>query len=128
MKKVKIIPGMICSIDPNNTLSQDQSGINHVEIIKRIKYRPFGNSLWKIRILDEFDDSSIGSCVEKYLYPDNMCLIRFPIDMPVINGNDISILTDVIKILHNMAYPKEKVDRLKALREKLNLYKQMREV
>lgn len=125
--RFKPTPGMICSVDPSNILKQDTTGITIVSIVKRRKYKPFGNSLWEVRNLDPDNSVDTFVCQEKLLAPTNMCVNRVPTDIPLITQSDIAILETAITGLSNI-YNTQTLNKIRALKEKLEFYKSMREV
>ena len=120
MARMKYVPGAICSVDPENYHNQDVRGVHLVCLKNKVKRRLFGNTLWKVEVLD--GDTAEGKTTyiqERYLYPDNMVIIRNPI-MPPITSNDIELL--------NSLYKETKNKKVKALAGKLEFYKKLREV
>ena len=128
---MKFKADMICSIDPQNKLKQDIGGVYAVRLIKKVKKRPFGNSIW---LCEEVTDACPVKNVkikENLLAPSNMCLLRFNIDSPVINSIDISSLSKIIQFIDNkdlMTSMNKDLDNVKALLEKLKFYESMRNV
>lgn len=150
-------PGKICTFDPLNAYKQADSGILHVRLVERVKYKLFGKSLWKVcPYLDVNDDNSFV-CPEYLLYPEGMAVIRYPADTPTFNEIDLRALDIIMnqfekdymsneQILEvgymsssrsayntasNYTLPrmtKKELDRLKALREKIDLSIKMKEV
>lgn len=132
--KLKIIPGMCCSVDPKNELKAKETGVTHVIAVRRIKKKPFRNSIWQVRDFDAADNAPMMEIEEFRLWPENMSLIRYPDDMPTVNGADLEALEKAIKffdehksILHLIG-EKEDCKRLKALHAKLKYYYEMRDV
>lgn len=125
--KFKPMPGMVCTVDPDNRLRQDSTDVQIVSVIRRRKYKPFGNSLWEVRNLDSDNSVDVFICQEKLLFPTNMVINRLPVDLPIITQNDIAILETAITGLCNI-YNKQTLDKIRALKEKLEFYKSMREV
>ena len=134
MSKFKPIVGMICSIDPKNKLKQDMMEPKIVCLVKRVKYRPFGFSIWDVQEVGEEVYQKPIRCTERLLYPSNMYIARTAIDTPQITMKDIQTLDSVINALSVLLYTpagKKVPDVVKdvcALKEKLLLYKSMREV
>ena len=119
MAKMKYIPGLICSVDAKNHFNQDVRGVHLVCLKHKLKRRPFGNTLWKVEVLD--GDIANGSDVyisEKFLYPDSMVIIRNPI-LPPFTSKDIDLL--------NSLYKESENKQIKALIDKINFYKSLRE-
>lgn len=133
----KICPGMVCSLDPYNTLKQRETEISHVVIIKRHKYRPFGNSSWEVMNADSpiTNDSSESFYVNEHLLkPENVTCLRIPADIPDFNDLDLDALKYAYKIMSGefLAMPtdehRKKVDRIKAIYEKIKFCKELRDV
>lgn len=131
---LRVVPGMCCAINPKNELAQKENDITHVVVIRRVKKKPFRNSIWQVRDFDSADNAPTMEIPEWRLWPENMSLIRYPDDMPTINGADIEALEKAIEffeshksILH-LINEKEDCKRLKALRAKLKYYYEMRDV
>lgn len=128
---LKIIPGMCCSIDPKNELKEKETSITHVVVIKRVKKRPFRNSIWQVRDIDVTDTTSTMELPEWRLWPENMTIIRYPDDMPSINAMDIGVIDRIIQLSNNspgIFLNNNEIKRLKALHTKLKYYHEMRDV
>lgn len=132
--KLKIIPGMCCSVDPKNELKAKETGVTHVIAVRRIKKKPFRNSIWQVRDFDAADNAPMMEIEEFRLWPENMSLIRYPDDMPAINGADMEAFDKLLKFIDEL--PKicegligeKECRRLKALHAKLKYYYEMRDV
>lgn len=128
---MKFKPDMICSVDPQNMLKQDIGGIYAVRLMKKIKKRPFGNSVWLCEDVTSASPVNNVRIKEKLLAPSNMSLLRFDINAPVINKKDISSLSKMIRLVDNhclMDAMPEDLNNVKALFEKLKFYESMRNV
>lgn len=137
-------PGKICTFDPLNVFKQSDSGVLHVRLIKRIKFRLFGKSIWKVCPYLDINDNESFNCPEFLLYPEGMAVVRYPADSPTFNEHDLQTLEIIIKNF-DRAYngssspnndlsnyvrsvtPKD-IDRLKAITEKIALSIKMKEV
>ena len=135
MKKFNIMPGTICSFDPKNIINQSALGTITVEVLEIVSRGLFGNNTWKVRDVD--DPNVVIQVPEKYLYPANMVIIRYPVDLPYVNNLDLEAIDKAISILTCHIPPKEDktydeyksfLDRMKALKEKLDITYKMREV
>ena len=127
MKKIQ--KGMMCSLDPYNLMKQDVTSVTHVKIICRHKWRPFGLSIWKVQPVVPLKQEVL-LCMEKLLYPDNMYIVRNPMDIPMINDNELEALNYMIEISKdiNKEPLTTAIKRIKALKEKLEFYKSMKDV
>lgn len=134
--KKYISPGCICTLDPENKMSQDFGGCIQVEIIRAgSKKNIFGNkeSTWICRNAMSINDNEV-EIPESLLVPSGCVIVRNPPDMPTINDMDIDALSKVIDLLNQYDAPegteisKETIQRLTALREKLIFYGKMRQV
>lgn len=130
---LKVIPGMCCSIDPDNTLGEKENGATHVIVLQCVKKKPFRNSIWRVRDFDASPKAPTMDIVEWRLYPENMALIRYPDDMPTINAEDMKAIKGVIKLMESNDILKgiigtDFLNRTKALYEKLKYYYEMRNV
>lgn len=118
MGRMKYIKGLICSVDPENINKQDVRGVHLVSLKKKVKRRPFGNTLWEVEVLD--GDNSTGKKVliaENLLYPENITILRYPL-VPPISDADITLLTNLSK----------DNNKINALIDKLKFYKELKEV
>ena len=125
---MKFIKGMICCVDPTNIKHQDSAGVGVVELIKRLNRRPFGGSMWLCKNLEEGSNMKQCRGQERRLKPANMAMFRWPIDVPVINSNDLKALAGAISYLDGLHSFSSSLDKLKALYEKLEFYNKFREV
>lgn len=136
INKDKITPGSVCVVDKDNKLKLDVTGKFKVQIIKLVRKRTFKTAaLWEVQDLQGGPNIVIP---EDLLTPcdDTMCVIRFPLDMPIFNDNDIKGIDDAIIIIK--AYNATKISdgklcdatlkRLNALKEKMEFNMKMREV
>lgn len=124
---MKYIKGMVCSVDPENKLNQDTTGIMAVELLNIVKKRHFGKTIWLCKNLDEYSNIKTIQVQERLLQPINMSLLRIPVDTPVINSNDLKVLSGAISYMesHNVTGA---INDLKTLYEKLEFYNKFREV
>lgn len=102
MKRAKIRPNDICVYDVNNTLKNSVTAPTHMIALERLKYRPFGNSIWKCSNLE--DDSVINYVfvTEKLLTPAAIAIVRNPANMPIINDDDINLIKQVLSLENNV--------------------------
>ena len=102
MKRAKIRPNDICVYDVNNTLKNSVTAPTHMIALERVKYRPFGNSIWKCSNLE--DDSAINYAfvTEKLLTPAAIAIVRNPANMPIINDGDINLIKQVLSLENNV--------------------------
>lgn len=142
MKRSKFIiqPGKICTFDAKNFLKRDSDSVMIVEVLALVKYKPFGKSIWSVKGAagDEYILPQPINVPEFLLSPYGMTVIRNPTDFPVINDNDIKLLKDIIFYFDNppsgesgltvLTIKEESLKRLKALLEKIELAKSMRDV
>ena len=138
MRREKFIiqPGKICTFDAKNRLKKDVDSIIHVEVVKRVKYRPFGKSIWTVKATmgDELYLRSPG-CFNVYEYllsPIGVTVIRNPSDFPEVSEKDIKLLDELIYYFEHppvsyyenvktnyLTIKPESLERLKAFREKI---------
>lgn len=124
---MKYCKGMICSVDPKNVAHQDAAGVSNVKLVKRIKRRPLGGSIWLCENLEDSIATKTYRIQERLLSPANMSIIRWPIDTPIINSNDLKALAGAIRYLENLNSSND-INSLKALYDKLEFYNKFREV
>lgn len=144
-RRFKIWPNMYVMVDPNNQLKQVDYGLNKAVTVRRVKWKPFGKSIWEVA-----DPNVTGECVGKttllpeyLLYPLGIVVTRLPADMPIINEKDMQNLYMIRVLLENTpdqvvkAYlpqgwnkfdKEEVVNRLKATYTKLKHCKELRDV
>lgn len=118
MGRMKYMKGLVCSVDPENINKQDVRGVHLVSLKKKVKRRPFGNTLWEVEVID--GDNSTGKKVliaENLLYPENFTIMRYHLTPPI-TDEDITLLTDLSK----------DNSKIKALIDKLKFYKELKEV
>lgn len=141
MKHEKFIirPGKICTFDTKNLLKKDTDSIIHVEVVDLIKKKPFGRSIWSV-IGAAGDENILAQPIhvpEFLLSPVGMSIIRNPTDFPVINEKDIQLLKELIYYFDNppkesgitfLSITDKNLNRLKALLEKMELSRSMRDV
>lgn len=135
MQNKYIVPGCICTLDPENKMSQDVGGCLQVEIIRsETKKTILGRkeNTWVCRNIE--DGENEVEVPESLLIPSGCVVIRNPPDMPTVNDMDIDALSRVISMLDTYKAPNgtgvdsKTNQRLKALREKLIFYGKMRQV
>lgn len=124
---MKYNKGMIFSVDPENVFGQDATGVMAVELLQRQKKKPFGRSIWLCKNLDEYSNMKQVAVEEKFLYPINTAVLRISVDTPMINSNDLRILSSAIEYLEREG-KSSAINDLKALYEKLNFYSKFKEV
>ena len=132
--------GMFCTFDPKNYMKQNDSQPLHVIVLERVKWKPFGHSIWLVRNVDNGKDFKSE---EWLLEPASICGIRFPSDIPSFNDMDIDALEFAIVSLTTMmetpdvknSFTKiefenitKSINRLKAVKEKIKFCKEMRDV
>lgn len=123
-----LIPGKICAFDPYNELNVDERFFTEVEIVKRIKYRPFGKSMWLVTPINgAYKSHPVPECL---LYPSGMSIIRNPLDLPQFNDLDLDVISRVISGFEgdNLTLKKSELNRLQALKEKISLALKYKEV
>ena len=146
--KFKVQAGMVCAFDFENKLAQRDSEITHVLVIEKVKPKLFGKSRWLVQNADD-PNSEPFTCPEFLLNPLNVSVLRFPTNIPEFNDIDIDVLEYFSKILNNerimmelcsqhnnpftlervsLDTMKKKVDRLKAIYEKVKFCKELRDV
>ena len=96
MKKY-LMPGKVCTVDPNNELKQFDDGEYCVILIKKMNHKLFGNATWKV----QKEDGIITYIKEKYLYPSGMCIVRNPIQMPFFTNAELVSITKLIEVFNN---------------------------
>ena len=142
-EKIKLISGMVCSVDPSNDiLKQNDCEISHVVLIKRLKKKAFGNSVWAVVNADDINGETMR-CIESSLKPSNMACMRYPSNLPSFSDADIDVINKVIELLENpdidsaitainklrdKPFTYKDYNRLKAICEKMKFCKKMREV
>lgn len=134
MKKEKFViqPGKICTLDPENIFKQNDMGTIHVEIIERVKWKPFGGSIWRVRDTMN-DDVPILSVPEKLLFPYGMSVIRNPLNLPIFNRMDLHAINTIIYGIENPDPSnneeiQKNINRLKAVENKIRLAISLTEV
>lgn len=144
-KKFKIWPNMCVTVDPNNEMRQINYGLNKAITIRRVKWRPFGKSIWSVYDPEVTRDNvdNIAYIPENLLYPLGIVITRLPADMPIINEKDMQNLKFIVYFIENLpdnvihAYlpqgwdkfnKKEVTDRVRAIYLKLKHCKEMRDL
>ena len=144
-KKFKIWPNMYVMVDPNNQLKQVDYGLNKAVTVRRVKWKPFGKSIWEVA-----DPNATGEYVGKttllpeyLLYPLGIVVIRLPADMPIFNEKDMQNLKMAINLIDNIpdnviklylpqGYSKfdkkEIADRIRAVYIKIKHCKELRDL
>ena len=142
MKQFILQPGKICTIDPANIANQTELGIHRVIIIREVRTPLFSQRKFIVKPVD--DDGNIVDDMEFetnecFLFPDGMCIIRYPSKMPMINQMDL----DAVEVAHSlinsgltfnqMGNDKRRLasicaERLSAIAEKFKYYMDVQEV
>ena len=144
-RKFKIWPNMYVMVDPNNEMRQVDYGLGKALTIRRIKWRPFGKSIWEV-CDPEATGNNIGKTAyipENLLYPLGIVVTRLPADMPIINEKDMQNIKLIRLFIDNLpeqvvrAYlpqgwtkfdKKEVVNRLDATYLKLKHCRELRDL
>lgn len=145
-RKFKIWPNMVVMVDPNNEMKQVDYGLNKAMTLRRVKWRPFCNSIWEICDPDAPEANRNTTFLpERYLYPLGIVVTRLPADMPIFNEKDLYNLKAAIRFFDNIpdgvinAYipedwrasklsKKEISDRIKAIYLKIRHCKELRDI
>lgn len=145
-KKFKIWPNMVVMVDPNNEMKQVDYGLNKAIALRRIKWKPFGNSIWEIcdyNATTGVNKDKTALLPERLLYPLGIVLTRIPADMPIFNEKDLQNLKMAVNLIDNipdnimkMYLPqgysnfdkKEISDRIKAIYIKIKHCKELRDI
>lgn len=142
MGKLKIEPGLICSFDPTNRYNNKEQSVDTVIVIKRLSWKPFGKSLWEVKD-KENDNAPTMCCLERDLKPRNMCIVRYPADLPIFNDTDKVAIDSTIEFLEELfqlakndqplivggkQFSTKDLKRLKAIKSKIDLGLSLREV
>ena len=141
MKQFILKPGKICTLDPANVANQYENGICRVIIVKQMKTPLFSKKQFVVKPVDEcgnIDDEVELTVNEEFLFPDGMCIIRYPSDLPVINDKDLDAVETALDLLNGpifnlLSTDKRKIasmctDRLSAIAEKFKYYMKIQEV
>ena len=128
-RKFKPSIGMVCTVDIYNTLKcKEGTSLDRVIVKERVKWKLFGRSIWKVDNIDNSDQKELF-VPEFLLFPANMCIIRYPSDMPVFNEMDLAAIKRVIEYLETKTDSKlGDINRLKAVKVKIDNSLKMREV
>ena len=118
MKRFIIQPGKICTLDIANIAKQDDRGISRVVVIKELKTSIFSKRQFLVRPVDEdgnIDDSLVNEFKvnEEFLFPDGMCIIRYPSDIPVLNNEDLNAVENAFALLNGEAFNSLSTDKRK---------------
>ena len=135
MKSEKFIiqPGKICTYDYSNVHKQDElNSINRVLVTEVVRKSIFKPRIVRCIPIDEHGNI-IGSEIivyETMLKPVGFMIIRNPVNAPVVNNIDLSVLDVIIKATEDesIGITDNHIQRLKSLREKLSFYVQSTEV
>lgn len=97
--KTWLMPGSICCVDPYNSFNRFSDFGVHAVIISREKWRPFRRSIYKVRIAgaDYSTTYSIYTIEERFLYPPDKEVIRYPLAMPLFKWTEYDALDEAIK-------------------------------
>lgn len=141
MKQFILQPGKICTIDPSNVANQNDKGVVRVIIVKEIKTPLFCKKQFLVKPIDEYGDIVDGyefKVNEEFLFPDGMCVIRYPSDVPFINTMDLDAVESALNLLNSDAFnflssDKRKIasmcaNRLSMIIEKFKYYMKIQEV
>lgn len=103
-KRFKIWPNMYVMVDPNNHLKQVDYGLSKALTIRRVKWKPFGKSIWEVRDPDAIGEYANRTALlpENLLYPLGIAVIRLPADMPIINEKDMQNLKLIRLFIENL--------------------------
>ena len=93
---MKIKKGEICAFDINNKGKFSTTAPIQVETVDKIKYRPFGNSIWRCRNLENDSNMEYILAKEKMLTPIATVVLRYPPNIPIINDEDIAAIKELI--------------------------------
>ena len=93
---MRIKQGEICAFDINNKGKFSTAAPIQVEAVEKIKYRPFGNSIWRCRNLEDNSSMEYILAKEKTLTPIATIVLRYPPNIPVINNEDIVAVKELI--------------------------------
>ena len=142
----KIQPGMICVYDINNIKNNKVYYPAQVQIIKRVKKRPAGRSIWLVQDMTKVlkGDNSDGfyKSEERLLIPfDGMVVVRNPLYTPSFTYEDVNtidrIISDVISLrVYLMAklgkdftsiwpeecFPESSIDNIFLVKNKIEYY------
>lgn len=102
--KTWLMPGSICCVDPYNNFNRFSDFGVHAVIVAREKWRPFRRSIYKVRIagVDYSSTSSIYSIEERFLYPPDKEVIRYPLAMPLFKWEEYTALDEAIKNMEEL--------------------------
>lgn len=141
MKQFILQPGKICTLDINNIAKQDENGIIRVVIVKQIKTPLFSQKQFLVKPIDEdgsINDKNEFKVNEEFLFPDGMCVIRYPSNIPVINNMDLDAVETARNLLNGdvfnfLSADKRKIasicaNRLSVITEKFKFYMKIQEV
>lgn len=95
---MRIKQGEICAFDINNKGKFSTAAPIQVEAIEKVEYRPFGNSIWRCRNLEDNSSMEYILAKEKMLTPIATVVLRYPPNIPIINDEDIAAIKELIAI------------------------------
>ena len=97
--KTWLIPGSICCVDPYNFYQSFSDFGVHAVIVKREKWKPFRRSIYTIRMVgvDAENASATYKIEERFLYPPDKEVIRYPLAMPLFKWKEYTALDEAIK-------------------------------
>ena len=144
-RRFKIWPNMAVMVDPDNEMRQVDYGLNKAIALRRVKWKPFGNSIWEVCDPNTISTNKGKTALlpERLLYPLGIVITRLPADMPIFNEKDLQNLKMVVSFLDGLpdnvvkAYlpqgyskfdKKEISDRVKAIYLKIKHCKEMRDI
>lgn len=134
---MKIKQGEICAFDINNKGKFSTTAPIQVEAVERVEYRPFGNSIWKCRNLEDNSSMEYILAKEKMLTPIATVVLRYPPNIPIINDEDIVAIKELIateeSILakntsNNYKRTLDNINRLKMFLVKLETLEKMQNI
>lgn len=143
MKRFIIQPGKICTIDPANIAKQNDKGIVRVIVVKEVKTPLFSKKQFLVKPIDDSGNIDLDLAAEfkvneEFLFPDGMCIIRYPSDIPVINNMDLDAVESTISLLNGEVFnflstDKRKIasmcaNRLSMIADKFKYYMKVQEV
>lgn len=118
-KKTWLCTGKVCTLDPWNTKKQkDFTSVDTVTVLKRVKWRPFGKSIY--RCVDNRTDQQFD-VAEGLLYPSGMNIIRIPSEWPIFNREDMIAMEIAYTYIRSTGVDDIYCDRLMAIKDKMQL-------
>ena len=143
MGKCKFRVGDICIFDRDNIRFQSEYGTCKVVVI-HTKHHLFSHNKY---LVSDTENGNRFVCDESALCDSGCVMLRFPADLPEINGHDLSAIDEAIKLLNTLysvmceSMPAKTeadkemdnriintVNRMEALKEKLKFCSEMRDI